>query len=337
MGPWIGNHMNPEPFAVHDMENLSEWSQFVRLDVINGEIMSRIGFGRAFAEAGPQVSVYHKQVPVSENADDAVIDCKHYRMIGMRRPSVEDFSAQLEHMRAYADLRGDRAGEILTQGGGYLPYFSAIAGISPGKKRWTHELLAVAQEIASRTVLQVKNGLACKRPDMYSAQIQPIIPMPGHGTLPSGHATESHLVATVFAKLLEGRSKDSADNATPHLTNMLLRVAGRISQNRTVAGVHFPVDSIAGAALGVQLGKYLVNRATDNTAVEDVIFNGEGLGAELFQPDQLQLSSGADPMDIDVTAMAGVSSNGLHNIPADNRFKSDPLEWLWNRAAAEWA
>jgi len=257
-------------------------------------------------------------------------------MVGLRRPLPADFSAQLEHLRSYADLRSDRAGEILTQAGGYLPYFSAVAAISPSKKRYTHELLAVAQAVASHVVLYVKHGLACKRPDTYSAQIQPIIPTPGHGALPSGHATETHLVATVLAKLLESRSKDQQGNPTPHLTNMLLRVAGRISQNRTVAGVHFPVDSIAGATLGVQLGKYLANRAMGNTQLEDIDFNGEGLGAELFKPELLELANGADPMAIDLTAMAGVTSNGPQNLPAVNSFKSDPLAWLWDQAAAEW-
>jgi hypothetical protein len=64
--------------------------------------------------------------------------------------------------------------------------------MQPGQKRYTHELVAMAQGIATSVVLQVKHGLACPRPDAYSPQIQPIIPTPGHGTLPSGRATESY-------------------------------------------------------------------------------------------------------------------------------------------------
>ena len=40
-----------------------------------------------------------------------------------------------------------------------------------------------------------------------------------------------------------------------------MRQAARIAINRTVAGVHFPADSAAGAVLGLTLGQYLVNRA----------------------------------------------------------------------------
>src|SRR3546814_18772370 len=46
----------------------------------------------------------------------------------------------------------------------------------------------------------------------------------------------------------------------PAWGEQLMRLAARIAINRTVAGLHFPVDSAAGALLGLTLGRYLAAR-----------------------------------------------------------------------------
>ena len=71
----------------------------------------------------------------------------------------------------------DRMPEIQTQAGAPIPYLAAVSGVQPSRFPYTHELMGIAQGFATSVVLSVKHGLACPRPDAYSPQIQPVIPM----------------------------------------------------------------------------------------------------------------------------------------------------------------
>ena len=87
-----------------------------------------------------------------------------------------------------------------------------------------------------------------------------MIQTPDHSSFPSGHSTESFALATVMNRLLQRKSAlgevDASETATD-LNNAAqsFRLAERAAANRTVAGVHFPCDSAAGAVLGVALGE----------------------------------------------------------------------------------
>ena len=50
--------------------------------------------------------------------------------------------------------------------------------------------------------MRFKHELACWRPADHSYQIQPMITTPGHGTLPSGHCTQSYMVYELLKALL---------------------------------------------------------------------------------------------------------------------------------------
>jgi membrane-associated phospholipid phosphatase len=121
---------------------------------------------------------------------------------------------------------------------------------------------------------RMKHLCSVARPVDLSPQIQPVIETPGHSAYPSGHATEAFAVATLLsalrlsaggtadATLVDGvltRLSPAAESASVTDPVILLyRLAARIADNRTVAGVHYPVDSAHGALLGLSTTLALV-------------------------------------------------------------------------------
>jgi hypothetical protein len=125
--------------------------------------------------------------------------------------------------------------------------------------------------------------------------------------------------------------------------DQLLRQASRIAVNRTIAGVHYPIDSAAGAVLGLTLGQYFVSRATGATSYEAWSFdaakfpNGNSGPQPLYgvffvlelyivvaKPNPPQLGPAAP---YDYATSAGTQSLGG---------TSPMLAWLWGKAKAEW-
>ena len=109
---------------------------------------------------------------------------------------------------------------------------------------------------------RLKHTLACRRPNEYSAQIQPMILTPSHGALPSGHATEAFITALVLLRLISGAAPVGSPYRENQWAAQLMGLASRVAINRTVAGVHFPIDSVAGCILGLTLGEYFYRRCT---------------------------------------------------------------------------
>ncbi len=183
------------------------------------------------------------------------------------------FKEQVIWLRNYADLRADRIPEINTQAADILSYMGSVARLDAAGRQSTLELLTVVQNIAYALSLQMKHFCWAPRPIDYSARIHPVIQTPDHSSFPSGHATVSFALATVLHRLMNpgvslrtgilgGTEKDPA---------VIMRIAHRISANRTVAGVHFPVDSAAGALLGCVIGdaiSAILQKATSETEID---------------------------------------------------------------------
>jgi membrane-associated phospholipid phosphatase len=193
---------------------------------------------------------------------------KSHALTELVRPTGDIFKAQAGLVYNYAELRADRQTEILTQMPNQAAYWGAVIQLQAFRYKWALELVALALLMASDIEMRFKHAFACPRPAELSPQIQSMIPSPGHGSWPSGHATEAYVVATVLLGLLQAAKGDSAKYA-----EQLERQAARIAVNRTVAGVHYPVDSAVGKLLGTSLGEFLIARCTGRKLHERV-FNG---------------------------------------------------------------
>ncbi len=244
------------------------------------------------------------------------------RVFTLRRPDRAFFESQLTWLRAYSDLRGDRIAEIHVQMTDILSFFGAAFYLNDGRRKATLELLFTVYRLVYTLEQTVKHLCRSARPMDFSNEVQPIIQTPAHSAFPSGHATEAFVFATVLHRLTHDQSPKEA--LTPPQVPMAFRIASRIAINRTVAGVHFPVDTFAGAALGCAIGDAVYALA-----------NGKTASGGSFKP---QTDGTVAPED-------DFSIAALHAILADaptepggsaKKPKAPIFAELWKKAAAEW-
>jgi membrane-associated phospholipid phosphatase len=212
-------------------------------------------------------------------------------------PPDSVFDAQVAKVLAWAELREERAPEIFTQIDGCLAFWGSIVPLQSARMRHTRELIDAAMQMTMFVEMKLKHELACWRPADRSWQIQPMIRTPGHGALPSGHCTEAYVMAELLKALLNCEGDDPARRS---VTTQFERLAQRISTNRVVAGVHFPVDNIAGRILGTALGEYFAYlcgaRARNSAALtwHHATFLGQRCDGEIEFDPATQPLSGSD-------------------------------------------
>jgi PAP2 superfamily len=153
----------------------------------------------------------------------------------------------------WAELREERASEILAQIENQHCFWGSIIPIHTNRMSATRELLEAAIQFAVYAEVRFKHEFACWRPVDYSVQVQPMITTPGHGSFPSGHCTQSYIVFEVLKVLLKTINRGPAQKS---VNLQFDRLAARISTNRVIAGVHFPIDNVAGRLLGSVLGEF---------------------------------------------------------------------------------
>ena len=222
-------------------------------------------------------------------------------------------ASQVEHVISYVDQRGDRAAEVVAQVGGTVPFFLHLTGIPAARARHLLELLAFVEVTSGLCVMTAKHALACRRPDELDSRILPLIPTPAHGSLPSGHATQAAAIAKVLNTLLDEVPQELAHRKGR--SKLIKAQAHRIAVNRTVAGLHYPMDSYAGTLIGSGVASIIIAMAKNRMPT---------LGTESYNPNA---SHGDDFYLRDAMPLYR-----LHGAVGADLGYETTLSWLWEKA-----
>jgi undecaprenyl-diphosphatase len=107
-------------------------------------------------------------------------------------------------------------------------------------RRWGVLLMTfIAVALADWTAMAVKALVDRPRPPLRYPTPKTLVPLPHDASFPSGHAATSFAAATMLSF------------AFPAFAPALFVLAAAVAFSRVYVGVHYPLDAIGGAALGV--------------------------------------------------------------------------------------
>lgn len=224
----------------------------------------------------------------------------------LKRPT--DLETQMKWVRAYIDLREDRVPEILEQIDDILSFFGAIHQLEEARREFTLEFLGALVRLCVEIEMVAKHALNVPRPIDLAPQVQPLIQTPDHRSYPSGHATEAAAIASALRVL-------SGDDLKTFPDSFEARTSVRIAQNRVVAGVHYPIDSAAGSALG---------RFPTAAVLHHLLGSGITLADHTFDPGDDDFLS----VDTGMGMQGKIGSAITIGAPA--------IAWLFGRVRNEW-
>jgi len=113
-------------------------------------------------------------------------------------------------------------------------------------RRWGVVVLTIiAVALADWSAMGLKALFDRERPPLRYAEPDPLVRTPHDGSFPSGHAATSFAAATILSF------------AFPRLAPFLFVLAAAVAWSRVYVGVHYPLDILGGAVLGVLLATAL--------------------------------------------------------------------------------
>ena len=113
------------------------------------------------------------------------------------------------------------------------------------RRPWLFPLVTIGVLVADGLALVLKNVFGVQRPNVRYPEPEPLVTTPTDLSFPSGHAATSFAGATLIAR------------SVPRLAVPLYVLAAAIAFSRIYVGVHYPLDIVGGALLGVAVATAL--------------------------------------------------------------------------------
>jgi undecaprenyl-diphosphatase len=110
------------------------------------------------------------------------------------------------------------------------------------RRPWLFVLVLASDVIANLLSYGLRDAIGRRRPPLVYPEPKALVHVPHSGSFPSGHATVAFACATVLAWCV------------PRLAFPAFVLAGAIAWSRVYVGVHWPLDVLGGAIIGLAVG-----------------------------------------------------------------------------------
>jgi undecaprenyl-diphosphatase len=114
------------------------------------------------------------------------------------------------------------------------------------RRPWLFVLVLASDLLAQLLSYGLRDWIDRRRPPLVYPEPKPLVQVPHSGSFPSGHATAAFACATVIAW------------CAPRFAFPAFVLAGAIAWSRVYVGVHWPLDVLGGAALGILVATALL-------------------------------------------------------------------------------
>ena len=121
----------------------------------------------------------------------------------------------------------------------------AIAIAIALRRPWLFPLVTIAVLLSDALSLALKNVFDVERPNVRYAEPEPLVRTPTDLSFPSGHSATSFAAATLIAR------------SVPRLAVAAYALAAAIAFSRVYVGVHYPLDIVGGAVVGIAVATAL--------------------------------------------------------------------------------